>query len=90
MRQIPPTRISNYASVFCYASPELKSNREVVLQAVSHNGLELRTAAPELQADREVVIQAVRSCGGAIKYASTELQRDLEIQAIAGPRAFYY
>ena len=41
----------------------LKRVREVVIEAVRHNGRALRFASEELKGDREVVIEAARQNG---------------------------
>ena len=46
-------------SALCYASDELRADREVVLAAVSENGGALEYASAEFKYDREVVLVAV-------------------------------
>ena len=60
----------------CYASAELKTDREVVLAAVQQYGYALEHASAELKADREVVLAAVQRNGDALRHASAELQED--------------
>jgi hypothetical protein len=55
------------------------STKEIVLEAVKHNGYALGYASKKLQNDREVVLEAVREAGDALKYASEELQNDREV-----------
>ena len=66
-----------------YASDELKNDREILLVAVTKNGLALEYASKELKNDREIVLAAVKQdCWGppfALQYASDELKNDREI-----------
>jgi len=55
-------------------SAELRSDRQLVLEAVRHNGLQLRDADPELRADRAFVLEAVMLSGAALGGASEELR----------------
>ena len=64
------------------ASETLQADKEVVLAAVSQNGLELEFASKELQNDREVVLAAVKNFsvfGNALEFASEELRSDREV-----------
>eukprot|EP00964_Phaeocystis_antarctica_P051644 scaffold30148_cov56-Phaeocystis_antarctica.AAC.2 len=65
--------------VLCYASEELRADREVALTAVQQNGFALYHASQALQADREVVLAAVKQDGTALKCASDELWVDREV-----------
>ena len=47
----------------CYASNELKADREIVLEAVRQNDSALRYASKELQVDREFVSKRARQNG---------------------------
>jgi uncharacterized membrane protein YqjE len=58
------------------SSIELKNNKEVVLAAVTHNGLALENASIELKNDKEVVLAAVTQNGVAMRYASLKLKSD--------------
>jgi len=58
---------------------KLKSEREIVHQAVAQNGMALQYAAEELKSDREVVLQAVAQAGRALQYAAYELKGDREV-----------
>ena len=54
-------RLNGYA--LCFASDELRNDREVVLAAVNQEGWALRHASEELQNDREMVLAAVKQWG---------------------------
>jgi hypothetical protein len=56
----------------------LKADKEVVLAAVTSDGLALEYASKVLKADKEVVLAAVTSDGSAFEYASEELKADKE------------
>jgi hypothetical protein len=62
---------------------ELKSDKDVVMAAVSNYGLALRFASDQLKADKEVVIIAVSQNGDSLYDASKELQNDREVVMIA-------
>jgi len=71
---------------FEFASPELRSDRELVLAAVTQNGRALEFAAKEFRADRELVLAAVTQNGLALEFASRELtanDRELVVAAVA-------
>lgn len=69
----------NYESILKYVSDELRSDKDVVLEAVKSNGLGLRYASPSLRDDIEVVLAAVKQNGVAIQYSSDRLKNDLEV-----------
>ncbi|MBT6921765.1 MAG: DUF4116 domain-containing protein, partial [Candidatus Pacebacteria bacterium] len=52
--------------------------KELVLEAVSKNGLELKYVSEELKADKEVVLEAVKNDADALAYASKEFKSDKE------------
>lgn len=56
-----------------------QNDKEIVLKAVSDNGLDLRFASPTLRDDKEVVTFAVEQNGWALEYASPRLKNDKEI-----------
>ena len=72
-----------------YFSEEIRSNKELVLIAVSKNGNELKHASDELKKDREVVLAAIKTsqvelfANEAIKYADKSFLNDFEIARIA-------
>ena len=57
----------------------LKGDSEIVMKAVSHDGLALKHAAEVLRADQGVVMQAVSQHGAALQFAAEELRRNREI-----------
>ena len=74
-----------------YAGDDLLADRDVVLAAVTQNGLTLYHAREELKdiylgshfmlasGDKEVVLAAVKQNGLALEYASKELQNDRDV-----------
>mmetsp|Transcript_15006 Transcript_15006/g.35339 ORF Transcript_15006/g.35339 Transcript_15006/m.35339 type:complete len:154 (+) Transcript_15006:509-970(+) len=62
---------------------KLKSEREIVHQAVAQNGMALQYAAEELKSDKDFFLQAVAEDGRAIRFAAEELQRDRQINLAA-------
>jgi len=68
-----------------FASDELQTDQEVVLEAVKADGRALEFASAELQADREVVLEAVKSDGAALPFAAEKLQADPEVLAAVKP-----
>jgi len=59
--------------------PNLKNDREIVLEAVKQKGTVLEHASEELKNDREIVLEAVKKSGEALQYASEALKNDREI-----------
>lgn len=59
-----------------YGSPELKADREVVLEAVKYHGTAMREASAALRADRAFVLEAVKKHGAALLAADAPLRRD--------------
>lgn len=60
-------------------SPQFRSDREVMMLAVSAKGECLMTASPSFKADRELVLAAITSSPSAYTYASAELKADREL-----------
>ena len=58
---------------------KFKSDREIVMAAVSSRGGTLRFADEELKSDREIVMAAVSSRGAVLEEADEELKSDREI-----------
>jgi len=58
-----------HSFTFRFVSPELKKNREFVLEVLKINGLVLEYVSPEFQADPELVIN-----WKVLKYTSEELR----------------
>ena len=72
-----------------------KSEREIILAAVTKHGSALEHTTKELKSDREIVLAAVLNYGRALKYAADELKFDREIVLAAitskdSVRAFEY
>jgi hypothetical protein len=64
----------------------LKSNKELVLVALSHHGLygsPLQFASTILKGDKQVVLAAIANGGSALQYASIELRSDAEVVMLA-------
>ena len=53
--------------------------KEVVMAAVSQNGLSLKYAHPSLKTDKEVVMAAVSQEGRSLSYAHPSLKADKEV-----------
>ena len=60
-------------------SPRLRTDKDVVLAAVTQKGSDLAFTSASLQADKQVVLAAVRQDGSALRFASTGLQADKEV-----------
>lgn len=68
--------IENCPPLLMKASESLQADKEVVLAAVTQNGLELEFASKELQNDREVVLAAIDNDKAAIEFASENFRND--------------
>ena len=66
-----------------YAPVDLRADKKVVLAAVRHSGLALRSASAELRADKEVVLEAVGQDGSALMFASAALRADKKVVLVA-------
>ncbi|MCX6987963.1 MAG: DUF4116 domain-containing protein [Chlamydiae bacterium] len=60
-------------------SPRLRTDKDVVLAAVTQKGSDLAFTSASLKADKEVVLAAVRQDGSALRFAFTGLQADKEV-----------
>ena len=69
-----------------YCAQELRSEREVVMKAVSEDGRALEHASLELRGDREIVMRAVTEHGFALKHAAKDLMGDREVVMAAVAR----
>lgn len=56
-----------------------KSDKEVVMAAVTGYGNNLEYAADSLKADKEVVLAAVNNSGSALRFSADDLKKDPEI-----------
>lgn len=63
----------------CADAADLKSNRDMVLAAVTVDPRNLQYASVSLQNDKEIVLAAVQVDGRAVIYASEDLQNDEEV-----------
>ena len=61
------------------ASPELRSNHDYVMEAVSMDGNALQFASAQLRAESDIVKMAVSKSGHALEFASQKLRSDREI-----------
>mmetsp|Transcript_22936 Transcript_22936/g.53678 ORF Transcript_22936/g.53678 Transcript_22936/m.53678 type:complete len:266 (-) Transcript_22936:75-872(-) len=69
-----------------YAPDELRSDRTIVLGAVSRRGGALQHASAELRNDRSIVLAALSRRGDALQYASEALRADRAIVLAAVSR----
>ena len=68
--------VRKYGDGLRFASEELRSDRGLVMTAVSQFGANLEHASEELRSDRDLVMTAVSKHGAALQYASEELRSD--------------
>lgn len=68
------------SSVLKYADITLKEDIDVVLAAVSIDGMALQHAAESLKNNKRIVLAAVGDNGHAWQYAAAELRRDEEVE----------
>lgn len=66
-----------------YASSDTRSNRQLVMAAVTKRWSHLRYASDKLKNDKEIVIAAVKNNGSALQFASYELTNDREVVKLA-------
>ena len=66
-------------AILQYASPEIKGDRDIVLDIVQKYGYALKWASQELCEDPDVVLAAVQQNGMVLDYASSELRGNQEI-----------
>lgn len=69
-----------------YASSRLKDDRDIVLSAVSNNGLALQYASLALQRDKEIVLSAIFNNYEAWEYASSVVKYDKDVVLAAMSR----
>jgi hypothetical protein len=84
---------NNVFFILEYASDRIKNDREVILNAVKHNGKALCFASEQMKNDRDIVITAVQNCGFALRHASKNLRADKDVVLAAmkeDTRAFVY
>ncbi len=61
------------------AQEEIKSNKEIILQAVKSSGLNIEYASESLKNDREIVMAAVQNNGRSLNYVLKEFGSDREV-----------
>lgn len=61
-----------------FASPELRDDKELILEAVKNDGINLCWASDRLKNDKEIVLTAVEYDGKSLEFASDELKDDKE------------
>merc|ERR1712137_712969 len=66
--------VKSKGRVLCYASTELRADKEVVLAAVRQDGMALEFASEDLRVDGDMVLTAVRQAPEALKYADVKLK----------------
>lgn len=76
IRELPPHLVASWL-LEC-ASPAMREDREVILEAVAKNGAALRAASPAFWADPMAVLVAATQRGDALGHAVPELQASLE------------
>lgn len=86
-REVVLEAVKNYrgwASPFEYATDELKSDRDFVLEVVEVAGQALEYASEELQDDKEVVLKAIKQSASAYEFISDRLRddRDVALEAV--------
>ena len=69
--------VTTTSAALQYASPTLQDNHDIVLTAVSHNGMNLQHASARLQATRLIANTAVHSTEAALPFASQTLREDV-------------
>jgi hypothetical protein len=62
-----------------YASDQMRTNQEIVKNAVSLHAFSLSFASLDLQNDSEIVMIAVSQDGNALQYASNRLRGNVDI-----------
>eukprot|EP00928_Gymnodinium_smaydae_P044262 TRINITY_DN29531_c0_g1_i2.p1 TRINITY_DN29531_c0_g1~~TRINITY_DN29531_c0_g1_i2.p1 ORF type:complete len:105 (+),score=15.39 TRINITY_DN29531_c0_g1_i2:231-545(+) len=77
-------------SALCYATKELRADRDVALVAVSQSGWALSCVAEPLKQDRDLVLAALRTNPAALDYVHASVRDDPVIMwasSFAGGRA---
>jgi len=69
-------------SVFQFCPEEMRSNKEIVISAVSHIGISLEFASEELKADRDIVTAAITNDANAFSFIAHSLKSDPDIYRI--------
>jgi len=69
----------SFYSPFQFASDELKSNKELILKVLSHNGNSLEYVQDALKKDKEIVLEAAKQDGYSLRHADESFRQDREI-----------
>eukprot|EP00931_Biecheleriopsis_adriatica_P071813 TRINITY_DN4573_c0_g1_i2.p1 TRINITY_DN4573_c0_g1~~TRINITY_DN4573_c0_g1_i2.p1 ORF type:complete len:743 (-),score=157.99 TRINITY_DN4573_c0_g1_i2:23-2251(-) len=75
--------VEKHPGLLAYAGQDCKSDRSIVLKAVSCSGSALQFAVGTLQDDTDVVNAAVQQNGRALRFASTRLREDRSVVTVA-------
>lgn len=75
-RELLASRGWNLKALPDHVLAAFRDDRELVMEALEHNGMSLEVTSEELQNDREVVEKAVTTNGMALMFASPELRKD--------------
>nr|CAG4714732.1 unnamed protein product [Naegleria fowleri] len=62
-----------------YASDDLKSDKEIVLEAVSMHGRAFEYASEDLKKDKQFVLEVVQQNGEVLEYTFIDLKQDKEV-----------
>ena len=68
-----------------FASPRLRDDKEVVLEAVKNKGIILKYASRRLREDKDVAIAAIIQNKDAFEYVYDTIKNDEDIQKIINP-----
>ena len=71
----------------------LNNNKNIILNSVKRNGLNLNLASTKLKNNSEIVKEALNNNGLAIQYASKKLKSDIDLGIIAinnNPESYYF
>lgn len=72
-----------HGKVMRFLTDEMRSDRQLVLHSVSHNGDSLQHVSDALKSDRIVVRAAVLNDAASLRFASSKLRADREIVSLA-------
>ena len=67
--------VNNYGSL-CWASEEIRNNREIVMEAVKNNGYEIQYASNDLKNDKDLVITALKENKMAFAYIGKDIKEE--------------
>ena len=69
---------NNNSYILFYASPELKDNYEIVMEAVKINGYRLKFASNNLRKNREICLEAIKNNLDAFEFIDISLKTDIK------------